>query len=36
MSEDNVLIGLKLNQLRKPEEGNFSDVEYMTKKLKTN
>jgi SHAQKYF class myb-like DNA-binding protein len=36
MSEDNVLIHTKLNQLRKPEDSHFSNFEFMTKKFKVN
>jgi SHAQKYF class myb-like DNA-binding protein len=36
MSEDNVLIHNKLNQLRKPDDINFSNLEFMTKKFKVN
>jgi SHAQKYF class myb-like DNA-binding protein len=36
MSEDNVLIHNKLNQLRKPDDINFSNLELMTKKFKVN
>jgi hypothetical protein len=36
MSEDNVLIHNKLNQLRKPDDVNISNLELMTKKFKVN
>jgi SHAQKYF class myb-like DNA-binding protein len=36
MSEDNVLIHSKLNQLRKPDDNNFANFEFVTKKFKVN
>jgi SHAQKYF class myb-like DNA-binding protein len=36
MSEDNVLIHSKLNQLRKPDDTNFGNFEFLTKKFKVN